>query len=162
MDLVKIKDFENHSIDKNNNWVYSHNYNRYLKSHINKSGYCYINLNKNKKQKYCLIHRLIYQVYNPDIDISKLQIDHIDNNKSNNNIENLRTCSASENQHNIKVKKNNLLGFKNISKTRCNTYQVRIEKNKKVNHKSFKTLEEAILWRDIKLIELHGEFHNLG
>ena len=161
MDLVKIKDFENHSIDKNNNWVYSHNYNRYLKSHINKSGYCYINLNKNKKQKYCLIHRLIYQVYNPDIDISKLQIDHIDNNKSNNNIENLRTCSHSENNCNVKVKKHNKLREKNISLTSTN-YDVRIIKDKKLTRKTFKTLEEAILWRDIKLIELHGEFHNLG
>ena len=31
-----------------------------------------------------------------------------------------------------------------------------------VYNKSFKTLEEAILNRDVNLVLIHGAFHNLG
>tara|TARA_R110002096_G_C14186754_1_gene687465 strand:- start:2 stop:493 length:492 start_codon:yes stop_codon:yes gene_type:complete len=163
MDLIPIKDFTDYSIDKNTNQVYNTKYNRYIKSHLNNKGYYKLSLRKNNKQKTILLHRLIYQAYYPDIDITNLDIDHIDNNPLNNNIENLRTCCHSENMCNIKVQKNNLsTGIKNISLTPYNKYQVKIEKNRKQHSKTFKTVEEAILWRDIKLTELHGEFHSLG
>jgi len=163
MDLIPIKDYEGlYSLDKNNNQVYSHIRNRYLKSNLTNRGYYYIDLCKNSKRKRFLFHRLIYQVYNPNIDITNLEIDHIDNNQLNNNIENLRHCNRSENICNTKVHKNNLLGIKNIYLTPCDTYSVKIEKNKKTYNKNFKTLEEAIEYRDNKLIELHNEFHNLG
>ena len=101
-------------------------------------------------------------MYYPDIDITNFEIDHIDNNPLNNNIENLRHCNHSENGCNRKVQKNNLLGVKNINKTKYNCYRLILTKNKKQYNKSFKTLEEAIEYRDNKLIELHREFHNLG
>tara|TARA_R110000803_G_scaffold92586_1_gene160093 strand:- start:27 stop:512 length:486 start_codon:yes stop_codon:yes gene_type:complete len=161
MDLVEIKDFPNYSFDKNTNQVYSHNYNKYLTPNLS-NGYYRIKLNKNNKQKNYQLHRLIYQMYYPDIDITNLEIDHIDNKPLNNNIENLRHCNRSENNCNTKVHKNNLLGVKNISLTKYNNYQVQIKKNKIRYTKTFKTLEEAIEYRDNKLIELHREFHNLG
>tara|TARA_R110000851_G_scaffold134642_2_gene269956 strand:- start:1467 stop:1961 length:495 start_codon:yes stop_codon:yes gene_type:complete len=164
MDLIPIKDYEGlYSLDKNTNQIYNTKYNRYLKANLGNDGYYKLVLSKNNKQKTFRLHRLIYQAYNLDIDITNLEIDHIDNNKSNNNIENLRKATISENRCNVSVQKNKLsTAFKNIRKTKCNTYQVQINKDKKKYSKSFKTLEEAILWRDIKLIELHGEFHNLG
>ena len=92
-------------------------------------------------------------------------IDHIDNNPNNNNIENLRLASLSQNQFNRKVNKNNKLGIKNISietRTKNPTYSVRINKKKKQMYcKNFKTLEEAIEYKKIKLQELHGEFANI-
>jgi len=161
MDLVEIKDFPNYSFDKNTNQVYSHNHNKYLKPFLNK-GYYVIGL-RNNKRKNVSLHRLIYQLYYPEIDTNNFDIDHIDMNRLNNNIENLRHCNRSENNCNTKVQKNNLsTGIKNIYKTRCNTYQVIIKKNRKQYNNSFKTLEEAIEYKKIKLIELHGEFHNLG
>jgi len=160
MDLIPIKDYPNYSLDKNTNQIYSHYKNRYLKPNLNINGYYELKLCENNKNKNLKLHRLIYQAYNPDIDITNLCIDHIDKNPLNNNLENLRHCSKSENNCNTKVYKNNLLGIKNISLTKNKTYQVQIIKNKKKYRKSFKTLEEAILYRDIKLIELHGEFHS--
>tara|TARA_R110002096_G_scaffold140685_2_gene295279 strand:- start:850 stop:1338 length:489 start_codon:yes stop_codon:yes gene_type:complete len=162
MDLIPITNYPNYSLDKNTNQVYNTKYNRYLKSHSHNKGYYLIKLSKNNIPDYFLLHRLIYQVYNPDIDITNLQIDHIDNNKTNNNIENLRHCNNSENQCNTKVHKNNLLGIKNIHKTKNNTYTVHINKNKINYNKTLETIEEAILWRDNKLLEMHCNFANLG
>ena len=164
MNLVPIKDYEDlYSFDLNTNQVYGHKHKKYLKIQLKKDGYYQILLSKNNKKKGFSIHRLVYQAYNGVIP-DKMCIDHIDCNKLNNNIENLRIANLSENNHNRKVNKNNKsTGYKNIRKTKYNTYQVQIEKNYKVVYnKTFKTLEDAILNRDVNLILHHGEFHNLG
>ena len=163
MDLVEIKDYEGlYSLDKNTNQVYNTKYNRYIKPLLDKYGYHIIRFYKNSKETKFKLHRLIYQIYYPDIDINNLCIDHIDNNTLNNNIQNLRHCNRSENRCNVKVHKNNLLGIKNISLTKFNTYQVHINKNKKKYSKTFKTLEEAIEYRNIKKKEIQGEFSNIN
>ena len=162
MNLKPIPNYENYSLDLNNNEVYSNYKKGYLKPNILKNGYYVIELSKNSKRKAFLLHRLVYEAYNGSIP-DKIQVDHIDNNRQNNNIENLRLVTNSQNQMNSKTRKNNLLGYKNITKTEYNTYKVQIRINKKtVYRKTFKTLEEAILNRDIKLKEFHGEYYNLG
>jgi len=164
MNLVPIKDYEDlNSFDLNTNQVYGHSRKNYLKIQLKKDGYYQITLSKNNKRKQFSIHRLVYQAYNGVIP-DKMCIDHIDCNRQNNNIENLRLVTHSENSHNRKASKNNLSsGYKNITKKKWNTYEVKIYKNYKiVYNKSFKTLEEAILNRDVNLILHHGEFHNLG
>ena len=163
MNLVPIKDYENlYSFDLNNNQVYGHKHKKYLKPQFN-SRYFKIGLNKNNKKKKFQLHRLVYEAYNGTIP-EGLCIDHMDNNPKNNNIENLRLANRSQNSHNRKVRKNNLsTGYKNIRLTKFNTYTVSINKNKKtVYNKTFKTLEEAIINRDIQLKLIHQEFHNLG
>ena len=69
-------------------------------------GYIQININK----KRYLLHRLIYKYHNEDFDITDSsknnQIDHIDINKSNNKIENLRVATCSQNQRNKNKFKN--------------------------------------------------------
>ncbi len=164
MNLKEIKDYEGlYSFDLNNNQVYGHKRKKYLKPSLNIDGYYQLKLYKNNKQKTFKLHRIIYEAHNGVIP-DKMFIDHIDNNPKNNNIENLRLANRSENQHNQKVNKNNLsTGYKNIRKTKFNTYQVSIKKNNKVVYdKTFKTLEEAILNRDVQLVLQHGEFYNLG
>lgn len=73
------------------------------------------------------VHRLIYVYHNGDIP-SDVQIDHIDRNKSNNKIENLRAVSASENQWNKDLSK--VKGY-SYSK-RDKSYQARIKVNGKL------------------------------
>ena len=164
MNLVPIKDYEGYySFDLNTNQIYGHYRKKYKKPYLNNTGYYQIQLWKNSKEKHFVLHRLIYEAYNGEIPEGMI-IDHFDNNKQNNNIENLRLATNSENQCNHKVRKDNLsTGYKNIYKTKGNTYRVQIRKNNKVVYnKTFKTLKQAITNRDIQLVLIHGEFHNLG
>ena len=163
MNLKKIKDYPNYSFDLNTDQVYSHNNNIYLKPKLKDNMYYQIGLCKNGKMKYFLLHRLVYEAYKSEIP-ENFCIDHIDNDPKNNNISNLRLCNRSENMWNKKMSKHNKsTGYKNITLTKFNTYQVVIRKYRKIVYqKNFKILEEAILNRDIQLKLIHGEFANLG
>ena len=138
MNLKQIPNYENYSLDLNNNEIYSHTKKKYIRPYL-ENKYYRIRLCKNSKIKKFMLHRLIYEQH-------------------------LRLCTQSQNCMNRKTSKNNLsTGYKNITKTKWNTYQVTIwKKNKIIYQKNFKTLEEAILNRDIKLKEIHGEYANLG
>lgn len=62
----------------------------------NSNGYIKITMNINGIQKQRLIHRLVAEAYIPNPD-NKPHIDHIDENKSNNRVDNLRWCTPKEN-----------------------------------------------------------------
>ena len=158
-DFVDIDDYENYKFNKNLNQVINIKSGKYLKNYIDSNGYYNICLSKNGTDKQFKLHRLVYQAHNPLINIEGFEIDHKDHNKLNNNIDNLRIATSSENNCNRKInKKNKSTGIKNISKNKNNTFTVQIRKDEKKYSKTFKSLEEAIIWRDIKLKEIHKEF----
>ena len=63
-------------------------------------------------------HRVIMYLFYRKWSSRKLQIDHIDSNKFNNNINNLRFVTPSENQKNLndKVRKDNLTRIRGLQK----------------------------------------------
>jgi hypothetical protein len=70
----------------------------------NPSGYLYYKLSiGNCKYDYIRAHRAVYQSFIGKIPKGK-EIDHIDNNRHNNNISNLRAVTHSENCLNKKIK----------------------------------------------------------
>ena len=81
----------------NNRYKTKHYRKKLMKQSEDKQGYKIISLSKNKKQKTYKVHRLIAQTFikNPD---DKKEVNHIDGNKSNNEINNLEWCTRSENQ----------------------------------------------------------------
>lgn len=61
-----------------------------------------------------LSHRIIWEMHNGDIP-ADLCIDHIDGNKLNNHIENLRLVTLSINQRNSKVPRNSKTGIMGVT-----------------------------------------------
>jgi hypothetical protein len=91
-------------------------------------------------------------------------VDHIDGNGLNCTRGNLRRASASQNQANQKLSKNNKTGLKGVSwKVRDKKYIAQIQFKRKNYHiGSFDSPEEAKAAYDKKALELFGEFANFG
>ena len=109
-------------------------------------------LSKNNKVKMSNIHRLIGIHYIPNPE-NKKNIDHIDGDKLNNNIDNLRWVSSIENCNYFKSQKsNNTSGHKciNWSKQRQEWRYQKIIFGKRYG-KNFKTKQEAIIYKFIFL-----------
>ena len=141
---MEIKDYPNYLIFRNGA-VLSKGFDkwhppRFLKHNVNQqTGYYYVNLYKDKKPKPFYIHRLLglYYIDNPS---NKRCIDHIDRNRLNNSLYNLRWATDSENNYNkgkYKLRKDNTTGYAGVSfeKSR-NRY--------KYKNKRYKTLEEVL------------------
>lgn len=65
---------------------------RILKNYLNTKGYAYVVFFKNNKRKNIYIHRLVAQAFIPNSDNLPI-INHKDENKTNNHVENLEWCS---------------------------------------------------------------------
>ena len=105
-------------------------------------------------------HRLVWKYhYGKD---PKEFIDHIDGNRSNNNIKNLREATNQQNGFNRGPQKNNKLGIKGVRK-KGNKYTAAISINGKVKHLGmFFTIEEARLAREEAEKKLFKEFSVLN
>lgn len=71
---------------------------RILKKDINSVGYERVTLCKDDKCKKYLLHRLVYENFINPIP-EGMVIHHIDEDKTNNNIDNLHLCTQRENNH---------------------------------------------------------------
>jgi hypothetical protein len=105
-------------------------------------------------------HRLIWKYhYGKD---PKEFIDHIDGNKINNDIKNLRESTRQQNGFNRGPQKNNKLGIKGVRK-HGNKYTARITINGKMKRLgAFNTIEEARLVREEAEKKLFKEFSVLN
>lgn len=70
---------------------------RIIKLQTNKFGYTTVFLNKGGKQKGFFVHRLVIKTFNPILNDSDYQVNHIDENKESNSLNNLEWCTAKEN-----------------------------------------------------------------
>jgi hypothetical protein len=115
--------------------------------------YIQIRISRKKYQA----HRLIFLMHYGYLPV---QIDHKNNNKADNRIENLRAATNCKNQYNVKIIKTNTSGCKNVtwSKKRKKWYvQLSID-NKRKYFGSFENLELAELVAIEARNKYHGDF----
>jgi hypothetical protein len=120
-----------------------------LKPSDNGNGYHQVILYKNGKRKNHSVHRLVLIAFVPNPD-NKPMCDHIDRNRTNNCLYNLRWSTSSENNINTGDYKNNTSGHRNISWNKSiKKFVVKIKRNRKTKHHgSFENIEDAIDHRD--------------
>lgn len=73
--------------------------NKILKQYLQKNGYVCVWLNRGYGNKPVPVHRLVAEAFIPNTN-NKPFVDHIDTNRSNNNVSNLRWATEKENSNN--------------------------------------------------------------
>ena len=92
---VKIPNYEDYLIHSDGR-VFSLKSNHFLKATTLKTGYQVIELRNDKEVKKFLIHRLVAEAFIPN-PLNLPQVNHIDECKTNNNVNNLEWCTAQYN-----------------------------------------------------------------
>ncbi|MDH0157327.1 HNH endonuclease [Stutzerimonas stutzeri] len=92
------------------------------------------------------------------------EIDHINGDRSDNRISNLRQCTHQQNNHNQPIRRNNRSGVKGVHwDRRLQKWHAQVCLNFKVHHVGhFDDLSEAALAVMDQRKKLHGEFANHG
>jgi hypothetical protein len=126
-----INDFPNYEISSFGN-IKNKNTNRILKQNI-KSGYCNINLVNTNLTKCFKVHRLVAYAFINNAE-NKLEVNHKDKNKLNNNVTNLEWMTRTEN---------------NIH--RCKGVKIKCNKNKKIIRKDRITNDTLEIYNSIEL-----------
>lgn len=154
-----IEDNTNYSVSNLGN-VKNNDTGRILKQIIS-NGYPIVNLSKKGKYKNYRVHRLIGLAFIPNPQ-NKPFIDHIDNNRTNNNIDNLRWCNNQENTWNRQLSSKSISGFKGVNYCK---HKKRWRAVMKVNGKTchigyYNNIEDAVKARCEYSIKIQGEFIN--
>ena len=116
--------------------VWSYRWSRWLKNTLDNRYYRLV-LRKDDKTEIKYIHRLVAETFIANLE-AKDQVDHIDGDKLNNNVNNLRWTTAAENQHNRRSAK----GYYWNEERQKFMSQIKIN-NKSINLGYYKTEEEA-------------------
>ena len=151
-----IEGFENYSVS-NFGDVKINKTNKVMISTFDKDGYKSIKLSKDGKRFNKRVHRLVAEAFIPNPE-NKPVVDHINNVYDDNNAENLRWATRSENQYNQTLQTKSTSGFKGVTFHKASgKWRAVIVINKKNIHLgSFETKEEAIEARVMKAFEVFG------
>lgn len=95
---------QEYRIDKEGNvWTPYRGWSKMSHSITNK-GYHRVGLMIGKQRKFYQVHRLVLEAFNPVANSDRLQVNHIDGDKSNNSLSNLEWCDGNHNmQHSYNI-----------------------------------------------------------
>lgn len=111
----------------------------------NRAGYLRITINDTKYYA----HRIAWAMHYGAFPAAGLHIDHVDKNKANNSIQNLRCVTASDNHKNTKLQRNNTSGFVGVCWVEGRSKWMAYAKvnQKHVHLGYYNSVEEAVLAR---------------
>ena len=160
--FLNISGYKNYKIS-NFGRVMNSRTGRILKPRADGHGYLNVYLCKDGKGKNHKIHKLVANEFIDKID-GKTCVDHIDKNRLNNIVENLRWVTRSENDRNRSMMVTNTSGFKGVCYHKlAKKYQARIGHEGKYYHLGyFHTAEEAAMAYDKKAKELDSVHFTLN
>tara|TARA_R100001369_G_C3214878_1_gene148791 strand:+ start:42 stop:539 length:498 start_codon:yes stop_codon:yes gene_type:complete len=124
---------------------------------LDKEGYSILRINYKRYRT----HRVVFLMHKGYLPVV---LDHIDGDRANNRLDNLRPASLSQNQYNRKLNKNNKSGFKGVSyNSRSKMFYASIRhQTQRIFLGSYNTPEEADAVVRAAREELHGNFANHG
>lgn len=156
----QIPDFPNYSVS-NEGRVKNVKFNRLISQHFDKDGYCLAPLSHKGKTKTARVHQLVAKAFIPNPDIL-LVPDHLDLNKANNQVSNLRWATRSQNSQNQLAR--GIIPYRGVSLIRSNnSFLSQIQHHGRgVNIGWFATTEEAARAYDAKAREIYGEHARLN
>ena len=124
---------------------------------LDKEGYSILRMNYKRYRT----HRVVFLMHKGYLPVV---LDHIDGDRANNRLDNLRPASLSQNQYNRKLNKNNKSGFKGVTyNSRSKMFYASIKhQTQRIFLGSYNTPEEADAVVRAAREELHGNFANHG
>ena len=162
-EFKKIEEYENYEISNQGN-VRNINTGRILKPRKDTDGYYDVDLSKNGIRKQFKIHRLVGFAFIPNPQ-NLTDIDHIDQNKTNNSISNLRWISKSNNLRNRPKFKNSSSKYIGVYFHKATgKYVAKISINNKQKHIGLYETEEDAARAFDNYIKEHNltEFYDLN
>jgi len=155
-----IEGYDGYSVS-NTGKVLNNKTEKFLEGTIDSRGYLQVKLYKDKKGTLVSKHRLVAIAFIPNPE-NKPCVDHCNNDKLNNSLENLRWATAQENSRNIAVSSANECKVKGVSIYKPNgKYRARVMVNGvAISLGYFDTIEDATLARQTYAKEAFGEFVN--
>ena len=159
----KIDDYENYEISNQGN-VCNIVTGKVLKPSKDTNGYYHVRLSKNGITKTIKIHRLVGFAFIPNPENLR-EIDHIDQNKANNSISNLRWVSRSNNNRNKPKKQNTSSKYMGVCFDKANgKYRAKIQINNKNKYIGIYETEEDAGHAFDNFVKEHNliEFYSLN
>ena len=108
-----IDGYDNYEISSHGR-VRNNKTNRIMKGNVNIYGYVDTCLSKDKKQKYYKVHRLVGFAFLEKKE-KDTEVDHIDRDRANNMVDNLRWTTKSTNERNKSISSRNTSGHQGVT-----------------------------------------------